>query len=245
VLGATCSALIDAESRPTEKWGLLLGAALLGVGTAMRLGQSSLSVMFLMGLTLSILSRGRAELRGMLTLTERPVMLPALVLAGASVSWPRAMPFGIVLAVALAGRLLAKMVTGYALKSFEAPSVSRNFGLALLPSGILSIMIGLSCKLRFPGLVGDAILAIAAGSTIFGELIGPAMLRRELLVAHEIAEPVSTRPPEVDVAPRTSFAPGRRSFVPTRPRARVTSHPSHPSRPSRPSDGQGTARSKP
>jgi hypothetical protein len=223
VLGATCSALTDAEARPTERWGLLLGAALVGVGASMRLGQSPLSAMFLMGLTMSVLSRGRNELRAMLDVSERPVMLPALVLAGATVAYPALRHFGVVLVVALGARVVAKLCIGLGSKAYITPNASRSLGLALLPSGILTITIGLSCALRFPGLVGDSILAVAASSAVFGELVGPVMLRRELGRAGELAEPRSARRPDDEGDRKSVVTTGRRSFVPSRARARTDS----------------------
>jgi hypothetical protein len=226
-LGATCSALTDAESRSTEKWGLLLGAALVGIGAAMRLGQSPLTVMFLMGITLSILSHGRADLRAMLALTERPVMMPGLVLAGASVVYPTIPHFWWILGAALAGRIVAKLLVGTSVRAYEMRAASRGLGLALMPAGILTITIGLSCAMRFPGVVGETILAVAACTAVVGELVGPAFLRRELANAGELSEAVSETPIEAAAIAAAAFE--RKSFIPTRPRSRIASHPSRPS----------------
>jgi hypothetical protein len=59
-------------------------------------------------------------------------------------------------------------------------------GLGLLSSGALSMTIGLAFALRFPGAVGDAVLATAATTTLFGELVGPTALRIALRNAGEV-----------------------------------------------------------
>ena len=58
----------------------------------------------------------------------------------------------------------------------------------LMPSGALGIALGLAFDSRFPGRVGDSILAVAVGLALIGELAGPAFLRRALTRAGEIKE---------------------------------------------------------
>jgi hypothetical protein len=57
-----------------------------------------------------------------------------------------------------------------------------------MSSGALSISIGLAYALRFPGPVGDTVLAIAALSATVGEFVGPPRLRHALEGAGEIAQ---------------------------------------------------------
>ncbi len=241
ILGATASALSDIEDRPNEQWGILLGTALIGMGAAMRLGQSAPSAMFAMGVTLAALSKRAGQLRAMIEQTERPVMLPALVLAGAHATYPTELGFMVVAAAALGARVVAKLVLGGALKrrfvSQHPDLESRlgsSLGLGLLPSGILTITIGLSCALRFPGPTGQTILALATASGLFGELIGPAALRRELARAGELGEDL----PE-SVAPVTKVA-----TIPPPPRSRLararTSLPPPPRRPPSSPEGDTT-----
>jgi hypothetical protein len=40
--------------------------------------------------------------------------------------------------------------------------------------------------MRFAGAVGDTVLAVAAVFTVFGEVVGPAALRRALVLAGEL-----------------------------------------------------------
>jgi Kef-type K+ transport system membrane component KefB len=194
-MGATSAALFDVERRENQRWGIILGTALLAVGASMRLGLAAVTTAFVMGLTMSALSRDRADLGRMLGGTERAVMLPALVLAGAHVA-PRVLwTFGAVAAAAVAGRVAAKLASGNLLVRVAEPAARPQWaGLGMMPAGILTLTAGLACALRFPGVVGDLVLAIAALHTLLGELVGPAMLRRTLRIAGEISADSTATP---------------------------------------------------
>jgi hypothetical protein len=62
-------------------------------------------------------------------------------------------------------------------------------------SGALSIGIGLSIAYRFPGQIGDTVLATAAILQLAGEFIGPASLKSALISAGEIATPSGEEAP--------------------------------------------------
>jgi hypothetical protein len=55
-------------------------------------------------------------------------------------------------------------------------------------SGAVAMCIGLAFALRFPGVVGDAVLVVAVLSATVGEFLGPVRLRRSLQAAGEIVE---------------------------------------------------------
>jgi hypothetical protein len=199
VLGAMAALLLGREFRRNECWGLLLGLAVMGIGINARLGLSSIGTMFAMGATTSLLSRHRAALREMVAPTDRTVLHPALLLAGAHVD-PRAssyLPY--ILLFTAAARMAAKALSGVGLGVFSkaARSAGPVLGLGLLCSGALSMTIGLSFALRFPGPVGDTVLATAATLTVLGEFVGPWALRSALRQAGEIrAVPAESPPPE-------------------------------------------------
>lgn len=202
LIGLISSALLRVERRPTETWGILLGTALLGIGTAARLGKSSLGLCFAMGMTISLLSGRRAELREMLGRTEHPVLLPILVLAGAYVdvfAVPRLAAIG---AIVLAARIATKWASGVLLRLAPAGRRSGSLlGFGLLSSGGLTMAFGLAFALRFDDLVGRTVLAVAAIITLFGELLGPTSLHRALRRAGEIEGPPSSRPPPAPLPP--------------------------------------------
>jgi hypothetical protein len=198
VIGLVAAVLLGREFRLHESWGVLLGASVLGIGVAARLGLSSLATMFVAGVTLAAASRHRSEIRAMAVPTEQPVLLPVLLLAGANVHLDagRFMPW--VIAAAVLARLVGKLVGGLVVRL--APRARRSspwLGASMLSSGTVAMTIGLAFAVRFPGRVGDAVLAAAAIATVFGEFVGPSALRRELTRAGEIE---ASSPPEATAA---------------------------------------------
>lgn len=194
LLGALASALLRVESRVTETWGILLGAALFGIGTATRLGKSSLGLLFALGLTISVLAGRRGEIRTMLDRTEHPVILPVLVLCGAylDLSIPERLP--ILVFVVLSARAATKWVSGQLLRLSPAGrGAGRLLGFGMLPSGAVTMAFGLAFAIRFRGEVGQTVLLVATAVTLFGELLGPTSLRLALRDVGEIAAPPSSR----------------------------------------------------
>lgn len=196
VLGATASALADVEKRRTERWGILLGTALLNTGVAMRLGLSAPSSMFAMGISLNVFSRYGHQLRPMLASTERPITMPALVLAGATLDLSDGGSLWVIVALAVLGRVVAKTIGGVAVGQMSPAGAKSSplLGLGMLSSGSLTACVGLAIGLRFPGVIGRAVLGTSIASAILGEIIGPAMLRRELSFAGEILDRAARTP---------------------------------------------------
>jgi Kef-type K+ transport system membrane component KefB len=195
VLGALAALLVGRDFRRNETWGVLLGLSVMGIGITARLGLSSIGAMFVMGLVTAFLSRHREALREMVAPTDRTVLHPALVLAGAHVDPRSAGPIAFLLLFTVAARMTAKGISGLFLAAFvrSARAAGPLLGLGLLSSGALSMTIGLAFALRFPGPVGDAVLVAAATSTIFGEFVGPTSLRVALKQAGEIDAAVVPR----------------------------------------------------
>jgi hypothetical protein len=199
VLGAGAALLVRSEMPVEDTWAALFGVSLLAVGIAARLELSTLTAGFFMGLAVSALSRHGPELREMVAPTERPVLLPALVLAGARIDFRVTSGLAWVAGAAVAARLVSKIVLGWALAagSRSARAAGPLVGLSLLSSGALSICIGLAFAIRFPGIVGDSVLVVAVVAAILGEFVGPAGLRRSLYAAGEIEGGASPPPGEV------------------------------------------------
>jgi Kef-type K+ transport system membrane component KefB len=184
VFGATAALMIGKELETDETWGTVLGVSVLCTGITARLGLSTLSAMFAMGVSLSLFSGHRQSLLGMVEPTERTVLHPLLLLAGARIDLRAG--GGIVLPVAvgvvLAARLAAKALIGLVWQGAYAPArkAGGGFGMGLMSAGTLCMTVGLACALRFHGVVGDTVLAAAAASTMLGEFIGPFALRAAL-----------------------------------------------------------------
>ena len=192
-LGAVAALLLGREFSLHTTWGVLLGTSLLAIGVAMRLELAPLAVTFFMGVGMAVVSPHRALLRDVVSPTERPALLPALLLAGASINL-RALEstrgLVAVVAAAIVARFVGKIVFGELLRVVvpAARPAGALVGMGLLSSGALSMSIGLLLALRFPGVVGDTVLVTAAVSAIFGELVAPASLRRALVRAGEAPE---------------------------------------------------------
>ncbi len=198
VLGAVAALLLGGEFTLHATWGVLFGTSMLAIGTAGRLDVAGLAVMFFMGVAMASVSPHHTLLREAVAPTERPVLLPALVLAGARIDLNvlRSRYVVLVLAAALVARVAGKLLSGLLVKLTRAGrGASPAVGLALLSSGALSMAIGLSFALRFPGIVGDTVLLASVISAVFGEFVAPATLRRVLAGVGEVPEaaPESTR----------------------------------------------------
>ncbi|HET9596485.1 MAG TPA: hypothetical protein VFP65_12925 [Anaeromyxobacteraceae bacterium] len=188
-LGAIAAVLASASGRRTAILGVLFGTSLTALGLAARLGLSGLGAGFLLGLVLHVASRHGAELRDLSVEMERPIVLPALLLAGATVD-PGAHPAILTLAsLAVGARLLAKLCVGATLAVFSP--VARRGGWATAPamlaSAPLAPVIGLAFALRFPGAAGQAVLACACASAVVGELASAPAIRAALRNAGELS----------------------------------------------------------
>jgi hypothetical protein len=133
--------------------------------------------------------------------TERPVLLPALLLAGAHLDFVASPKLPWIAAAAIGARLVGKVVVGWLLYASSKPARRAGplVGLSLMSSGALAISIGLAFALRFPGPIGDTVLVVAAVSATFGEFVGPARLRRSLQAAGEIDNAAAQSPPPARV----------------------------------------------
>jgi Kef-type K+ transport system membrane component KefB len=221
VLGGMAAVLLGRTFRLAEAWAVMLGMAMLTIGTASRLGLCAMAAMFVMGAAISLFSRHRDDITSMIGPTERPVVLPVLLLAGASVdpssqamalhpgealaaAAPVSRWLPVVLIASVLARIAAKTLVGLAVLAV-APRARRagpRLGLALCSTGALSTSLGLTFALRFPGAIGGTVLASAALSLVVGEILGPRSLRACLRRAGEVPEdpaPVEAPGPQPEV----------------------------------------------
>jgi len=201
LLGAGAALLVRSDLRLDETWAVLFGVTLIAIGTTARLAISTLTASFFLGVAMAALSRHGAELRAMVAPTERPVLLPALLLAGAHLDFVASPKLPWIAAAAIGARLVGKVVVGWLLYVSSKPARRAGplVGLSLMSSGALAISIGLAFALRFPGAIGDTVLVVAAVSATFGEFVGPARLRRSLQAAGEIDNGAAQSPPPARV----------------------------------------------
>jgi len=184
-LGLIAALLLGRDFRRDESWGVLLGTGLLCVGAADRAGLSLLGAMIAMGLTLAV-SRHRLEIKAMLTPTEKPVLLPVTLLAGSYINLKLPMEVFLLVALAVLAKLVARVLLGAMLGAGPARGTGADFGLSMLASGGFTVAAALAFSTRVPGVASDAVLLFAVVSTVLGEWIGPAALRRSLARAGEL-----------------------------------------------------------
>jgi hypothetical protein len=70
-----------------------------------------------------------------------------------------------------------------------------GLGIVLLSSGPITISVGFAFALRYPGVVGDTLLVIAAASNVLGEIVSTFALQRLLTHVGEIQPPPPAAPP--------------------------------------------------
>lgn len=196
----TVTALLLRGVEGDAVWGALLGTLLLGVGTAARFGLCTIFVTFVMGIALAGVSPSRRVLRAMVGPTERAVLYPMLLLAGARLD-PRPLfePRLLALvALVLLARIAGKLVSGLIVRASIplARPAGVGLGLVMLSSGPVAMSCGLIFALRFPGAVGDTLLLCAVASAVLGELVSILALKGLLTHVEEIivGAPASTRP---------------------------------------------------
>lgn len=201
LLGAllgTVTALLLRGAEGDAVWGALVGTLLLGVGTAVRFGLCTIFVTFVMGIALGAVSPTRRTLRRMVGATERAVLYPMLLLAGARID-PRPLLenrlLGALVALMLLARIVGKLVSGLIVR-FAVPAArpaGPALGIVLLSSGPMTVCVAFVMALRYPGIVGDTLLVCAALSNVLGELVSTFALKKLLGQVGEIV-PAADRP---------------------------------------------------
>lgn len=208
-------------------WGALIGTILLCVGAAARFGLCTIFVTFTMGIALATASPSRRALRKMLGPTERAVLYPMLLLAGARLD-PRPLlenrMLGAVVALVLLARIFGKLLSGVLVHATTPSSRPAGawLGIVMLSSGPVSMCCGFVFALRFPGPLGDTLLVCAVASLVLGELVSTLALKGLLGEAGEIvSKEASVSTAAVNVPPppssSTAVAAGKGSVPPPPP----------------------------
>jgi Kef-type K+ transport system membrane component KefB len=188
LLGLVALSLASRGIKRDEMWGILVGTSLLAIGVSARLGLSSVAAAFAMGLTLGVASRRRAELAAMLRPTERAVLLPLAVLAGALIDVRQAPAIAWLIPLALIARFAAELVRGawLLIASRSARRAGPLVGYNLLSTGDVSLACAISIALSFEQAAALSVLAVASAGVLMGELLAPLALERSLRRAGEL-----------------------------------------------------------
>jgi len=187
LMGLVAVVLLGREFRRDESWGILLGTSVLAAGIAARVGLAAVATLFVMGLTIAVVSPHRLDIKMMVQPTEKPVLLPVVLVAGACVDFTAMPKIWLLVAVALGARLIAELVRGVFLIALlpAARPAGPSIGIGMASTGAISLALAFTLNVRLPGPAGNAVLVLAAAGILLGELIGPAMLRRSLERAGE------------------------------------------------------------
>lgn len=203
-LGLIALALLSRGLTRDERWGILVGTSLLAMGVAARLGLAPLGATFALGLTLGAPARRHAQLSPMVRPTERAVLLPLAVLAGALLD-PRAAPAAAYLVpIALAARFIAEL--GRSLLLLASTPAARPAGIgvgySLVSTGDVTLACAVAIALAFEHPFARTVLAIGVAGLLLGEVVAPLALRRALGRVGELDSPegpVWSAPPEAPV----------------------------------------------
>jgi hypothetical protein len=209
LLGLVAVLLVGRRLTRDEIWGVLVGTSLLSMGVAARLGLSSVTAAFALGLTIAVLSPRRSELSAMVRSTERAVLLPLAVLAGALINLREAPALAIIVPLALGARYLGEFIRGGALMlaSREARNAGPLLGFCLVSSGEVTLACAVALVLSLHSPAALTVLAVAGTGLLIGEVVGPFALRRALARAGELAAPTTPQPPPEHITAAPLAAP--------------------------------------
>ncbi len=205
----TVTALLLRGAEGYAAWGALIGTIMLGVGTSSRFGLCTIFVTFVMGIALAAVSPNRRALRRMVSPTERAILYPMLLLAGAHIDARPLIEHRMLVALValvLIARVVGKIVCGFLVRAVfpAARPAGPALGIVLLSSGPVSVSCAFVFALRFPGRVGDTLLVAAAASAVLGELVSTLAVKGMLTDLGEVtpssvpAPPSSSRSLDVD-----------------------------------------------
>jgi hypothetical protein len=188
LLGHVALALLRRESALGETWGILLGALFLATGLSLRFGSSVMTAGYVLGWVLGRDRNSGHALRLLTHPTEGAVILPLLVIAGASVDWVRLGELGIVVVISVVTGVLIKLVVAWWLRSrLPVPEGSTlALGLTFNASGEVTCLLGLEIWLVGPAGVGQLALASVVLVSLVGEFVSARSIRSLLTIAGEV-----------------------------------------------------------
>jgi Kef-type K+ transport system membrane component KefB len=199
LLGLVGRVLLRTENRVAESWALLLGGMLFIVGLTQRLGASIVTGAFVAGW---VLGRGTSthvrEMRTMIAPAESSILLPVLVIAGATVDLRLTGKLVIVAGVAVLARMIAHVLLGPIVVGAAAGRLRGLYGagLGFASSGEVAVIVAMAFATVHQGRMGQLVLVTGIAGALLGEIIAPPALKRTLWNVAEIsAENRSSLPP--------------------------------------------------
>jgi hypothetical protein len=205
LFGLVARVLRRMEQRVAESWSLLLGSVWFIVGMAQRLGASVVTGGFIAGW---VLGRGKAthvrEMRAMIAPAESSVMLPVLVIAGATVDLRLAGSLIWVAGVSVVARLVAHLLLGPMIIGVAAGRLRGLYGagLALASSGEVAVVVAMAFATLHTSRTGQLVLVTSIAGALLGEIVAPAALKRILRNAAELSTNIRSPQPPMSPWPR-------------------------------------------
>lgn len=205
LLGIVGRVLLRIEQREAERWAVLLGSLLFIVGLTQRLGASIVTGAFAAGW---VLGRGNSasvrEMRTQIAPAESSVLLPVLVIAGATIDLRQLGVLLIVAAVAVLARLVAHGLIGSAVVAMVSGRLrgSIGAGLALASSGEVAVIVAMAFATVHPGRFGQLVLFTGVAAALVGEVVAPSRLRRLLENANEASRELRSSQPPPSPSPK-------------------------------------------
>jgi len=157
-----------------------LGGVVLCAGLSLFWGVSYLLAAMTMGAVVANLARHHRRPFRAIEGIEWPFMLLFFVLSGASLRTGLLAEVALLTSVYIGLRVLGRIAGGWAgARLAGQPRYARSLGIALLPQAGVAIGMALVVSEHVPD-VGPEILGATVTATIFFEIIGPILTRREL-----------------------------------------------------------------
>jgi Kef-type K+ transport system membrane component KefB len=157
-----------------------LGGVILCAGLSLFWGVSYLLAAMTMGAVVANLARHHRRPFRAIEGIEWPFMLLFFVLSGASLRTGLLAEVALLTGVYIGLRVLGRIAGGWAgARLAGQPRYARSLGIALLPQAGVAIGMALVVSEHVPD-VGPEILGATVTATIFFEIVGPILTRREL-----------------------------------------------------------------
>ena len=172
-----------------------LGGVMLCGGISMMLDVSFLLAAMTMGVVVANLARHHTRSFRAIEGIEWPFMVFFFVLSGASLGLERIAETLLLATLYVLLRVAGRFVGGvFGARLASRPAFSRGLGVALLPQAGIAIGMALVVSERLPE-QGEVILSATVLATVFFEITGPILTRRELARIGEVDDGRGARSP--------------------------------------------------
>lgn len=181
VLGWLNNRLRTAESALVESFGFVF----LACGLALWMEVSFILASMVMGAVVALVARDEKQPFHMIEDVERPFMILFFTLAGASLDLDALVAIGWIGVGFVLLRVVGRIVGGWLGARFAGceAAFGRGIGTAMMPQAGVALGMALIARKEFPE-IGEVVMQVAIGSTVFFELVGPLVTGR-MLKHHE------------------------------------------------------------